>query len=83
MSQIGKGGVPYAVDGTYLDWIADVTVDSQGHVWLADNDANHVVEVNSAGEFISDIGTFGESGGDNDHFDSPRGIALTRLATCM
>ena len=76
ISQVGKGGVPYAIEGTYLDWITDVAVDSQGHIWLVDGTGHQVVEVNPSGEFVSDLGTIGESGGDNEHFSSPRGIAF-------
>lgn len=74
---IGQSGINNADnDRNLLSSVADAAVDSSGNIWLVDPDSHRVVQYNAVGEFQSQLGVTWESGSDNDHFDSPRGVGL-------
>ena len=51
----------------------NVTVDSTGHVWVADTSNNRVEEFTTLGSFVRTIGTVGIG---NGQFKSPNGVAV-------
>lgn len=63
-------------ENVFLDWIADIGVDSSGNIWLVDGGANHVAKFNSGGEYQSSLGLIWSSGAGNDRFNRPIGIAF-------
>lgn len=76
VSQIGVAGYRYGVDGTSLESVAEVAQDSSGNVWLADTNADHVVELDGSGAVLMDLGSMWDPGTGNDQFYGPRGIAF-------
>lgn len=72
--QIGKAGFR-EFGGTTLDGMYDVAVDGQGNVWVVDR-AHHVVEFDSTGKRIKELGQTWNSGAANDRFSNPYGIAI-------
>ncbi len=52
---------------------ADVTVDSQGNLWVVDKENNRVEKFNEAGEFLLAAGTLGSGAG---QLKSPSGVAM-------
>jgi YD repeat-containing protein len=52
---------------------ADLTVDSSGNVWVADEPNNRIQEFNSKGEFVRQVGSDGTSSG---HLKEPYGVAV-------
>lgn len=63
------GGTPFALNNTM-----DVAFDSQGRMYVCDNDNNRVVRFDSFGS-VAQI-SFGTSGNGVNQFDSPRRIAI-------
>ena len=58
-----------------------ITVDREGHVWVADNGAapgrgHQVLKFNPSGELIMTLGTAGVAGDGLDRFDAPTEVAV-------
>jgi sugar lactone lactonase YvrE len=56
--------------------LGDVAVGPGGTVWIADTHKHRVVQFSQTGEYVSHLGVEWEPGSDNDHFDSPLGVAF-------
>ena len=76
LRQIGTAGFSSGVEGTDLDWIADVAVDSSGGTWLVDRTAHHIAQFDASGNLVSDWGEPWVSGTDDAHFNRPESIAF-------
>jgi streptogramin lyase len=74
--QIGRAGFRYGVEGTNIEWLADVAVDSSGNVWAADMGASHVIKFDASGNHVSELGQMWNPGSDNSRFHQPGGIAF-------
>ena len=81
--RISDGGVAFKTIGTgtagagndQFHYPHDVTVDSQGNIYVADT-GNHRIQIfNNAGTYQKTIGA-GAAGSDNHHFDGPYGVAV-------
>jgi streptogramin lyase len=76
VQQIGKAGNRFGAEGTELESISDVGVDTFGNIWLVDSRAHHIAKFDSGGNFISELGVPWELGSDPDHFSNPRSVAF-------
>lgn len=76
--QLGKSGFReyYQGYGTSFEWLTDVVEDGSANTWVSDGGAHHVSIFNPAGVILFQLGTPWVPGDDNDHFNSPRGIAF-------
>jgi streptogramin lyase len=73
--QIGLSGYADIYD-TVLLGITDVGIDNSGNIWLVDGDANHIVEFNSMGNKIGELGTAGDVGPGNQQLNRPQSIVF-------
>ena len=72
-------------DGTFIRaWSPDkvvnmhmLHVDSEGNLWIADNGAHTVTLYSPTGETLLTLGTYGEPGMDDRHFNGPTDITTT------
>jgi tripartite motif-containing protein 71 len=74
--QIGRAGYPASYEGISLEWIADVSLDGSGSIWLVDKLAHHLVRFSPAGQFLAEVGEAWVSGTDNAHFSGPESVAF-------
>jgi hypothetical protein len=74
--QIGRAGFPASFDGVDLEWIADVSLDGSGNIWLVDKVAHHLVGFTPAGQLLAEVGQSRVSGTDNAHFSGPESVAF-------
>ena len=74
--QIGRAGYPASYEGISLEWIADVSVDGSGDIWLVDKLAHTLIRFNPAGQPVGLMGEAWVSGTDNDHFRGPESVAF-------
>jgi DNA-binding beta-propeller fold protein YncE len=54
-----------------------IKLDRQGNVWLADSGRNVIVQCTAEGRVLRTLGTKGEAGCDERHFDKPTDMAVT------
>lgn len=54
-----------------------IRFDSQGHVWLVDAVDHVVLQVTTEGKLLKTLGTRGELGCDESHFNKPTDVAIT------
>jgi len=76
LDQIGIAGDHLGAEGTTLEVVGDVAVDSVGNIWVADMAAHHVDKFDSSGNYIETLGEIWAPGSDNSHFEQPRSIAF-------
>ncbi len=76
LMSIGTAGLTFLADETHFVAPLDATVDSDGNVWIADGDSARVVELDSTGSYLTQLGVALEGGSDNSHFDGPVGVAF-------
>lgn len=79
ITTIGETGVP-GMDNGHFNGPRRIAVDNSNRLYVADA-GNHRVQVfdvsnPSAITYVATIGTSGEAGSDNAHFDSPQGVAV-------
>lgn len=76
----------YAPDGRYLrGWREDnpkavphcISMDGEGNVWLVDAGLHVARKYTPDGTHLLTLGTLGEAGADETHFNSPTGITFT------
>jgi len=53
-----------------------IEIDGRGHVWLVDAPGNVVMECTPDGKLLRTLGTRGEAGCDETHFDRPTDVAI-------
>ena len=72
---IGKAGLQNR-DLYSFDFPNDVAVDSDGNIWVVDN--NRVAKYDASGNFLLEFPSADPraAGSDNDHFNGPRGLAF-------
>jgi tripartite motif-containing protein 71 len=75
LMQIGKAGYRITQD-TQMNCLMDVAVDSAGNIWLVDITFNHVIEYDSSGEYVGELGEDWDYGSGNDQFANPYGVAV-------
>jgi uncharacterized protein YjiK len=87
----GHRALKYNADGAFqmsigdpgpessLEGLGDVDVAPDGSVWIADADRDMVIKTNANGEYLDHIGVEWEAGSDNDHFNSPLGLAFDSI----
>ncbi len=65
--------------GDYLEKMVahGLRIDSRGHIWLVDLGNHIVLELSPDGKILKVLGTPGEAGCDETHFDKPTDIAVT------
>lgn len=56
-----------------LEHPADVAVDAEGNVWIADHASDRIVEYNASGEYVSQFGSTGFSPG---YLEQPSALAI-------
>jgi sugar lactone lactonase YvrE len=76
LMSIGTAGLTFLADETHFVAPLDVTIDSDGNTWVVDGDSARVVEFDSTGSYLTQLGVTFERGSDNIHFDGPTGIAF-------
>jgi len=76
LMQIGKAGLSYGASGTDILELADVAVDGNGNVWVADHGAARVLKFDPSGNYVSELGEKWNRGTDNSHFYDPLSIAF-------
>ena len=52
-------------------------IDAEGNIWVADNGLHVVLQFTPEGKLLKQLGTSGESGEDESHFNQPTDIAIT------
>lgn len=74
---IGKAGMQY-VDANVFDRPTDVVMDSSGNIWVVDQ--HRITKYDSNGNFMLTFPDWDKgpwaSGSDNEHFDTPLGLAF-------
>ncbi len=75
LMQIGKAGYRLS-DDTQMNCLMDVAVDGSGNIWLVDMNFQHVIEYDSSGNYIAELGEDWEYGSGNDQFANPYGVAI-------
>jgi PKD repeat protein/uncharacterized protein YjiK len=77
----GEAGVTLWEEG-YLNYPNSVALDeSRNRVYVAVNDTHAIRVLDMGGNYVDSIGVLGESGSDNAHFNSPRGVAVAEDGT--
>jgi len=71
---IGRTGM-MDYQGTTLCWLTDVTLDPDGHLWVVDQCARHVVEFDIDGNVLQELGQLWHQGSGNHQFWQPMGVA--------
>ncbi len=74
--QIGRAGYPASYEGISLEWIADVSLDGSGDIWLVDKLTHTLVHFDPAGQLVGQVGEAWVSGSDNAHFRGPESVAF-------
>ncbi len=57
-----------------FSWLAGITIDSSGNLWIVDNGNNRIEEFNEKQEFVQEFGSTGSSAG---QFNAPMNIAFS------
>ncbi len=73
--RIGRPGM-LDYNGTALCWLTDATLDPDGHLWVVDQCAKHVVEFDVNGNVLQELGQTWTAGSGNDQFQEPMGVAI-------
>lgn len=77
VSQIGRAGIHDVFEyGASIDHPSDVAVAPDGHVWLVNKWANTLLEFDSAGNYLQEVGIRWDCVSDNTGFCSPTSIAF-------
>jgi len=77
VSQIGRAGIHDVFEyGASIDYPSDVAVAPDGHVWLVNKWANTLLEFDSAGNYLQEVGVRWNCVSDNTGFCSPKSVAF-------
>jgi len=77
------GRSPFAIGENDLSGVRSVEVDDDGNIYIGDR-GNHRIQVyQSSGAFKYTIGTTGESGEANTHFDKPNDVLVKGGKICV
>lgn len=77
VSQIGRAGIHDVWEyGASIDYPSDVAVAPDGHIWLVNKWANTLLEFDSAGNYLQEVGVRWNCVADNTGFCSPTSIAF-------
>lgn len=63
-------------NGTVMCWLTDVTLDHEGHLWVVDQCAGHVIEFDVNGNVLQELGQSWMKGSTNNRFQLPMGVAV-------
>jgi sugar lactone lactonase YvrE/predicted metal-dependent phosphoesterase TrpH len=72
---IGQTGM-MSYQGTTLCWLTDVAMDPDGHLWVVDQCAGHVIEFDVNGNVLQELGQAWSRGATHDRFQLPMGVAV-------
>jgi DNA-binding beta-propeller fold protein YncE len=73
---LGQAGFAEDNDDTSFWEIADVTVDSDGNIWVVDSSNHRAAKLKQTGEKILELGVPWEWGTDNSHLGNPMSVAV-------